>query len=158
MSKIILSVTPVIDYSVRKLCFRPYHGHPKGCPNFGKKPGCPPAAPYFDQVYYMDKNVYAICNIFDFKGHVEKMRAKHPDWSEYQLRCLLYWQGGAKKQLKRYIIEFLREHRGYRVEPCPEAMGINITETMKNAGIILEWPPENAAYQIALAGMRRVQK
>lgn len=121
------------------------------------KPNCPPAAPYFDQVYDLDKTVYAICNIFDIKGHVEKMRAKHPDWSEYQLRCVLYWQGGARKQLKGHILDFLREYRGqgYRIEACPEAMGVNITATMKNAGVILEWPPESVAYQIALAAIRK---
>lgn len=151
--KIIVSVIPVIDYSVRKLCTKPYHGHPKGCPNFNKKPSCPPLAPYFDQVYDLTKPIFAICNVFDFKGHVEKMRAKHSNWSERQLRCVLYWQNSARKQLKRHIIEFLRQHRGYRVEPCPEAMGVNVTETMKNAGVILEWPPENVVYQIALVGV-----
>lgn len=33
-------------------------------------------------------------------------------------------------------------------------LGVNVTETMKNAGVILEWPPANIAYQIALAGVR----
>lgn len=157
MNKLILPVVPVIDHTVRKLCTRPYHGHPKGCPNFNKKPGCPPAALNFDLVYDLTKPVFAICNIFDFKGHVEKMKAKHPDWSEYQLRCVLYWQGGARKHLKAHILDFLREHQsqGYRIETCPEAMGVNITETMKSAGVILEWPPQNVTYQIALAGIRK---
>jgi hypothetical protein len=31
-------------------------------------------------------------------------------------------------------------------------MGVNVTATMDNAGIMLEWPPKNVAYQIALAG------
>jgi len=35
----------------------------------------------------------------------------------------------------------------------PEAMGVNVTETMKRVGIELEWPPVNVAYQIALAGI-----
>ena len=37
---------------------------------------------------------------------------------------------------------------------CPEAMGVNVTETMKNVGIILEWPPETVTYQIVIAGSR----
>jgi hypothetical protein len=30
---------------------------------------------------------------------------------------------------------------------------VNITETMESVGIVLEWPPENLTYQVALAGM-----
>ena len=41
----------------------------------------------------------------------------------------------------------------YMNHKCPEGAGVNITETMKNAGIILEWPPVNYTYQVALAGI-----
>lgn len=34
----------------------------------------------------------------------------------------------------------------------PEAHGVNLTETMRSAGIVLEWPPDRLAYQIVLAG------
>jgi hypothetical protein len=37
----------------------------------------------------------------------------------------------------------------------PEAQGVNLTETMKNVGIILEWPPEKLAYQIVLSGIKK---
>jgi hypothetical protein len=149
----IIQVKPVIDYSVRNLCFKPYPRHPKGCPNFGKRDTCPPKALYYDKVYDLTKHVYAIYNVFDFKEHVDKMKSKHPLWSENQLRCVLYWQGSARKSLKNKILEFLKENREYQVETCPEAMGVNVTETMKNVGIILEWFPENVAYQVALAGV-----
>ena len=51
-------------------------------------------------------------------------------------------------------MRFLYEHPGETVIKCPEAQGVNLTETMKNAGIELEWPPENVAYQIVLVGTR----
>ncbi len=35
----------------------------------------------------------------------------------------------------------------------PEAMGVNITETMKGSGVILEWPPRILVYKVALAGV-----
>jgi len=149
----IIQVKPVIDYSVRNLCFKPYPRHPKGCPNFGKRDTCPPKALYYDKVYDLTKHVYAIYNVFDFKEYVDKMKSKHPTWSDLQLKCVLYWQGSARKNLKNYIIEFLKQNKEYKVETCPEAMGVNVTETMKNVGIILEWMPENIAYQIALAGI-----
>lgn len=152
----IVQVNPVIDYSVRGLCVKPYYNHPKGCPNFNKKKGCPPNAELFDKVYDLTKPVYAICNIFDLRSHIERMREKHPDWTDRQLRCCLYWQSKARKELMKHIKEFYREYGlEYKVETCPEAMGVNITETLKNVGIILEWPPETVAYQVALAAIKK---
>jgi len=153
--ELIFQVNPIIDYSVRGLCIKPYYNHPKGCPNFNKKQGCPPNAKYFDKVYDLTKPVCAICNIFDIKTHIKNMKVKQPNWSEHQLRCVLYWQGSARKHLKEHIIKFMKENRNYSIETCPEAMGVNLTETMENAGIILEWMPENVAYQIALAGIKK---
>jgi len=149
----IIQVEPVIDYSVRKLCAKPYPRHPKGCPNFNKRDTCPPKALYYDKVYDLTKPVYAIFNVFNFKEHVDKMKLKHPTWSDAQLKCVLYWQGSARKKLKEYIVEFIKQNKRFKVETCPEAMGVNITETMESVGIVLEWPPENLTYQVALAGM-----
>jgi predicted metal-binding protein len=150
----ILPVIVQIDHSVRGLCVKEYPNHPKGCPNFGKKKGCPPSAELFDEVYDLSKPVFAIINKFDFKSHTDKMRKLHPEWSNRQVECCLYWQPSARKELLKHIKHFKEEHREYTIEPCPEAMGVNITETMKKAGIILEWPPETVTYQIALAGIR----
>lgn len=154
MEQIIL-VQPVIDYNVRSLCIKPYPGHSKGCPNFGKKQGCPPGAAKFDEVYDLSKPVYAIINKYDFKAHTERMRQLHPAWSDKQVRCCLYWQPAARKQLVIATKSFLEKHKGYHVETCPEAMGINITSTLATVGIVLEWPPETITYQVALAGIER---
>lgn len=156
--KLVIQVQPIIDHSVRKLCIKPYYNHPKGCPNFNKKEGCPPQAKYYDDIYDLTKSVYAVCNIFNFGKHIENMKQKHPEWSERQLKCVLYWQGSARKNLKNHIVDFLRENKNYKVETCPEAMGVNITETMKKVGIELEWPPVNIAYQIALGGIKKKRK
>lgn len=150
--KIVLPVIPVIDYSVRGLCVKPYPGHKKGCPNFNKKNGCPPGAAKFDEVYDLSKPVYAIINKFDFASHVSRMKELHPEWSQRQLECCLYWQPKARNQLLQHIKYFLQNHPGYKVEPCPEAMGVDVTETLKNSGVILEWPPKIMCCQVALAG------
>lgn len=155
MGYIVIKVAPVIEPSVRRLCVRPYHAHPKGCPNFGEKKTCPPMAPLFNEHFDMTQPIYAVINIFDFKGHVEKMREKHPDWSQRRLECVLYWQNTARKQLKEHVIDFLKQHKGYTATGCPEAMGINVTATLKNTGFELEWPPKNKACQVALVGVRR---
>lgn len=155
----IIEVKPVIIRPVHSLCVRPYPDHDNGCPNYGKKKGCPPGVPMFDKFYDLSKPVYAIYNVFDFKGHVDRMKEKHPDWSKRQIECCLYWQGTARKELKERVEIFRRlTARRYVVNTVPEAMGVNVTETMKRVGVELEWPPVNVAYQIAMAGMEVVKK
>jgi hypothetical protein len=147
-------VAPVIEPAVRALCQRPYPGHPRGCPNYGKKRGCPPETPIFDQVYDLVLPVYAIVTTFNLGAHAEKMRERHPDWSWAKLSCCLYWQQGARKRLKFEIAKFLRSHPGYRAEATPEALGINVTATLQRAGFpALEWPPVHLARQVALAAV-----
>ena len=147
-------VTPVIDPKVRALCVAPYPNHKKGCPNFGKKAGCPPQAPMLGDAIDLSKPVYLIYHKYNFKGHVERMRAAHPDWSQRQLECCLYWQGTARKGLKAAIADFNFEHFGqfFFINSCPEAMGLNVTATMKSIGVELEWPPVNFTHHVALAG------
>ena len=152
----IIEVKPVIIRPVHSLCLRAYPNHKNGCPNYNKKKGCPPGVPNFDTVYDLSKPIYAIYNKFDFKGHVNRMRERHPDWSKRQLECCLYWQGTARKRLRERIEIFKKlANEKYVVNGNPEAMWVNVTETMKRVGIELEWPPVNVAYQIAMAGIPR---
>ena len=53
------------------------------------------------------------------------------------------------------VRQFLEEHKGYKVNTRAEAMGVNIAETLKPKGIIIEWPPEKFTYQVALAAMEK---
>lgn len=144
-------VSPVIDHAVRGLCRQPYPLHPKGCPNFGSADRCPPAAPFFEEVFDLTRPVYAVVNEFDIGAHVARMAASHPTWSDRQLRCVLYWQPRARKELDARIRHALsaRSCRGYAATWCPEGMGVDVTATMMKAGIHLEWPPAGIARQIA---------
>jgi predicted metal-binding protein len=145
-------VVPVIDNSVRELCPKPYPNHPKGCPNWGKRDTCPPRARLLFDILDETKPVYCVYNVFDFGSHTAKMRALHPEWSQRQVDCCLYWQGTARKQLKKILAEALRDHPGTTAVACPEACGVNVTATMKSLGVELEWPPKTVTYQVALIG------
>lgn len=148
-------VYPVVDLAVRLLCQRPYPNHPKGCPNWGKRDSCPPKAPRLTETLNLEQPVYAVWNAFNFDRHVQRMRDRHPEWSLRQCECCLYWQGTARKALYAEVRKFLyteRQGRPWRVIACPEAQGVNVTETMKQVGIVLEWPPKTVAYQVALCG------
>lgn len=148
----------VIDQSMRGLCKKEYPNHPKGCPNYNKRHDCPPKVPLIGKVFDLSKPVFAIWNIYDFKAHTDKMRLLHTnqpekkDWSLRQIECCLYWQGTARKQLKSKVEDFTRKEGKHLILTTPEACGVNITETMKNVGVVLEWPPKIVTYQVALAG------
>lgn len=155
-------VTPVLKESVRELCARPYHGHPKGCPNYSKRLTCPPAAPLLAETLELGQPIWAAFNRFDLARHVAKMQRRHPEWSQRQLECCLYWQGTARKALRFGVQRFLEEMAelygcstallDLRVLYAPEACGVDVTATMASIGVHLEWPPRKLAYQVALIG------
>ena len=149
-----IRVNPVIDPSVRELCTRPYPLHKNGCPNFSKRVDCPPTVCLIGENIDLTAPVYAVYNVYNFDKHVNKMRDKHPNWSDRQLRCCLYWQPTARKQLREKIEIFLQIKPGLAIILNPEAQGVNVTATMEKVGIRLEWPPEKVTYQIALAGKK----
>jgi len=149
----------VIDYDVRMLCATPYPNHPKGCPNLGVKAGCPPQAKFFDKVYDVDKGIWIAWIGFDFASYCRKMRRKHPDWSQQQVECCLYWEGKADKMLRDEVGDLAYNLSGtgeaWQVTFCPEAMGVNVTETMKLVGVELEWPPKKIVRKVAIFGVHK---
>jgi len=145
-------VDPVVDHDVRHLCFRPYPGHPNGCPNFDTTVRCPPQAPYIEDILDFERPIYAVWNIFDFARHVARMKQRHPNWSERQAACCLYWQGTARAMLAEKLRAFRRDHPGTIVIQTPEALGVNVTATMQSLGVTLEWPPKTITFQVALVG------
>ena len=146
------TVKPVSRPRIRGLCRKPYPGHPRGCPNWGKRDTCPPRRPLLLDLLDLSKPVYCIFNTFDLGCHVAKMRRRHPDWSDRKLRCCLYWQGTARKQLRERAAAFLQARPECIVIYVPEATGVNVTATMASIGIQLQWPPRTVTYQVALAG------
>ena len=119
-------------------CALPYPGHPKGCPYFDKRDECPTRTPHVTEVYDLTRPMYFVYNEFDLEAHIERMRAKHPGWSERQLRNVLYWQRTSKKEVgrrARMAIEMLKVDCIYH---RPEAIGINMYATARHSGLKLE--------------------
>jgi len=152
-------VTPVIDIGIRSLCILPYHNHPKGCPNFGKKDICPPKCKNFQSIYSSHHAIWALWAEFDLAAHIQRMQERHPLWTYRQLSCCLYWQGSVRKFLRESIAKWISENKeeypNLTVTTCPEAMGVNVTATMHNIGTELEWPPRQTTRLIYLAGVLR---
>lgn len=141
---------------VRGLCARAYAGHAHGCPNLGQRDSCPPRAPLFEDVY-VNHDVIVVWNYFDLGAHVQDMRRRHPGWSQRQLYNCLYWQGTARAQLRQEINDCILTQRQGVVSlvTCPEAQGVNVTDTLKDMGLDIQWPPITVATQVALMARRR---
>jgi hypothetical protein len=86
---------------------------------------------------------------FDLQTHINKMLSKHPDWSDRQARCVLYWQPKVNKQLENEAKLFCA-FKPLKYTTCPEAMGVNVIKTAKRLGLPISSRPQNIVYQIAL--------
>jgi len=153
----------VFGKKYQNLCRTPYHNHPKGCPNYGKRPDCPPCA-RIDKVFDLSKPIYVIYTEYPVGQFAERMRVNHPEWvhTPRQWYNCIRWQGTARKQHKNDIRSFkwaMRKIPDLHVDSNPEALGVNVTELMKQVGIDLEWnyhedhDPLRKTYRVSIAGI-----
>jgi len=148
----------IIHYDeVLELCKRPYPNHPKGCPNQEKCRSL--AIPSFKEFKEKNKNYfyYLVHAYFDFGSYKQIRKREHPDWTEQQVKCVLYWQGSVKKHLADYIENIRKGNPPFYVYGCGsglklffqkivgsmEAARINVFSTLKLNRIPFELNPEN---------------
>jgi predicted metal-binding protein len=145
----------------RRWCRLPYLKHPNGCPNYGKNSLCPPKAPFLKTTIDKFNHFYLIIGKFNLVKYKKGMLRRHPNWSDRQAKCVLYWQGSAKKHMKEYIKTIYEKHTennmfllssgsGFKNVKIPqkkiysmEAAGINVFETLRKNNIEFELKPEN---------------
>jgi len=130
----------ITTFKEAEWCKIPYPNHPYGCPNYGREgcPGCPPSAIHIDSIIDRTEPVYFVYSEFDLEAHVEKMRIRHPRWSERQLRNVLYWQQTSRKQLRERVAEAIKWTNLHHLFYCPEAHGVNVYATALKNGLRLE--------------------
>lgn len=122
-------------------CQLPYYNHPKGCPEYGKKEICPPKAPKFEDYFDINASLFIIFNEFNLKNFASGMHEKHPDLSDKQCRCCLYWQKQVRESLRVKTILFEKiwlKDPCYSHTFCPEAMGLNVFATARLSGLKLD--------------------
>ncbi len=121
----------IIDYRAREWCKLPYPDHPKGCPNYSHKATCPPQVCLVEDWCDLQKPMWFIIVPFNLKTHIEKMLSLHPNWTDRQARCVLYWQSRVNRQLedKSKLFTF---GKNLIFTICPEAMGVNVIKTLRN--------------------------
>lgn len=147
----ILEVTNklVIDHRARDWCKLPYPGHPNGCPNYGKRGSCPPQAPFIEYWLGDYEKLWLVCVEFNLAAHIDNMLFRHPHWTNRQAKCVLYWQPRMNAKLKEAIYQFIKRP-SKEVTYCPEAMGVNVIDTARKAGLPIETRPQKTVYKIAL--------
>ena len=136
------------------MCLKTGGSFRNGCPNYGKKSGCPPRK-LFDEDYDMSRDIYLIVSNFDLTEHTQRIRTRHPTWTEKAVYNPRYWQATARKLHEREIEAFTKEHPGYSTERTPEGAGINVDLLCQNHGIELEWPPRKLTRIVSVGGVRR---
>jgi hypothetical protein len=135
-------------------CELPYPGHPKGCRNFGKKKACPPCSRSFEDLVV--PRYFLVCKPFDLETHVERMRSLHPNWSERQARCLLYWQGSLRRKTREEAISFINSTKdNLLLIDTPEATGVDVFETCRRIGMTLEKNPTKTVWKIMIIGKKK---
>ncbi|MEI6732024.1 MAG: DUF2284 domain-containing protein [archaeon] len=153
----------VFERRIQGLCRKPFYGHPHGCPNYGKKEGCPPGLPLIDKMLDFRSNIYVIYTPFNLGEFAERMKQAHPNWNNRQCYNPRIWQPTARKMHRADVTHFLETHECMIVNGSPEGHGVNLTDLMAKIGITLDWkwPPEhrieNKTYRISLGG-RQIQK
>ncbi len=141
-----------VDMEARRWCLLPYPGHPRGCPNYGKRRTCPPIAPEVGDFFNLSGRMWFILMPFDLEAQAAKMRERHPGWSERQARNCLYWQGTVNKALRMYTTIFASHKPGVRTTYCPEAMGVHVFDTAEAVGVPLERVPTRLVRKVAMVG------
>ena len=133
-------------------CRLPYPDHPLGCPNFGKKKGCPPNVDYFLDV--VEPEVKIAYLYFNFEEYLNWRRSNHPDWTERALRNPRHFQRHLDAVLRKNIKAL--EISDFIPVYNPEAMGVNLHKTCSSVGINLQWPPKDRMYRIALLAKKNI--
>ena len=128
----------VVSEKTGEWCKLPYPNHPKGCPNYGKKATCPPQAPRLHHYFDVSRPMSLVHSEFDLEKHAKRMRTEHPQWSERQCRCLLYWQPTSRKQMRARTSAAMWTIGCNAKTECPEAMGLNVFATAAVSGLKLD--------------------
>ena len=128
---------------VRDWCKLPYPNHPHGCPNYGTNEhrlvdGCPPYSCYVTKKFNLNRPLYMVFSEFDLQAYVHRKKLQHPDRTDRQIRCVLYWQGTSKKQLRERVSYAISVLKTDAFSFAPESLGVNVYTTCLRSGLKLE--------------------
>jgi hypothetical protein len=141
----VLLVTHDMNEVIR-LCKQPYYIHKDGCPNLGKKEGCPPVL-HIEEEFDLN-SIHLLTVKFPLGEFVNCKREKHPNWSNRALINQRHWQGHLKRLLNTRWDEIKERYPEHVVIYNPEAKGVNVEKTLHSVRIDLDWPRPNSKKEI----------
>lgn len=144
----------VINYKARDWCRIPYLDHPHGCPNYNHRKDCPPTVCKIEDFLNLKRRMWLVVIEFDLGSHMKHMKELHRDWSERQLRNVYYWQNHVNMKLKNFCLYEVIMEPDKIYTTCPEAMGVHVIQTAKDAGVPIEIHPKETVYKIGLVGYK----
>ncbi len=150
--------------TANRLCVQPYYNHKRGCPNFGKKEGCPPNLRHISEEYDMD-SIHILLLEFPFGEYFAQRKEVHPDWTNRALINPRHWQNHLRACLNREWENIQDDYPEHTFIYNPEGQGVNIVETLRLNGIEMEWSVSNedgeivsvaeTLYRVALIGKEK---
>lgn len=143
LNKNVIRVETLVMAKTKAWCRLAYPGHPRGCPKYagacfgknGRK-----KQRFIDEFIDTSKPMYIVYNEFDLEAFSKSLKARHPDWSDRQTRCVLYWQKGAKKSLREKVkcaVNAITPKPDF-IESSPEEFGVNLYATCLRVGLKLD--------------------
>jgi len=158
----------IFDPKVQSYCNNPEYL----CPYYGHSWACPPEAPYLEHEIMNYDKFYLIYTKFDIKekgNNKSKNSFKYKDMREIMEQEMEKFLNQYRNEFKEIKILWdghcrvcEKENRKCSIEedaPCRypdkirysmEAVGIDVTQTVKNLNIDIEWPPINHVYRFGL--------
>lgn len=131
---------------VHKLCTQEYYQHKKGCPNFGKKLGCPPGLKHISEIVDVSTLHFYFLR-FHFQKYIEQKMDRSPGWTNRAYANQRHWQAHLRSQLARRWEE-VDQYNYPEYNLClapdsycrnPEGHGINVVQTLENHGFKTGW-------------------
>ncbi len=160
--------TIIFDPKVQLYCNNPKYR----CPYYEHSWGCPPKAPYLEEEVMAYERYYLIYFRFDLKDKNSGKIADSPSYKdmrkvmEKEMEDFIHSHQGKSEEMKILWDGHCRtcEKEGKTCTldegiPCRypdkikysmEAVGINVTETVKKANLDIEWPPINHVFRFGL--------
>lgn len=149
--------TIIMNPVVRQWCCLPYPHHPKGCPNYGGNPLCPPKAPYRPDILRKYDEFHIATIQFDICKYVELRKQSRPDDSDAQLRNLWHWQHAVKRRLRDAIKssqikfrEVFLSGAGAEGKQSMESAGVFVFATLQRNGIKFDRKARDSIVLVAL--------
>lgn len=144
----------IISNKVGEWCLLPYYNHPKGCPNYNKKDICPPKQKTITKLIDTNKPMFFALSTFYLDIFKIKMKEIHPNWTDKQCGCVLYWQSKSRKQMMIQAKKLIINNK--IILTCPEGAGVNVYASLNKCGFNLEKIKNlKICHHVALVGTKK---